>query len=347
MIVDDSAVVRGMLQRWLEVERDIAIVAVATNGRDGVRLAAEKKPDIIILDVEMPELDGLSAIPQLLQVAPQARILMASTLTHRNAETTLKALSLGAADYTPKPEAGKLAGAADFKRDILGKIRALGARRSARPSMAMRAQTPPAIARTPLKPLAHLPEVIVIGSSTGGPQALAKVISVIGAQARQPILITQHMPAMFTAILADHLAKLTRAPTAEAKDGMPIKAGSIYIAPGDFHMRIQRKHGAPIIALDQTPPVNFCRPAVDPLFASAAEIFGPAVLACVLTGMGQDGKKGAEAIKAKGGAVIVQDESSSVVWGMPGAVANAGLAAAIKPLDEIGHTLLALSQGKS
>jgi two-component system chemotaxis response regulator CheB len=343
LIVDDSAVVRGMMQRWLSEESDIEIIGVAFDGNDGVRMAGQRRPDIIVLDVEMPNLDGLSAIPQLLAACPRVRILMASTLTKRNAEVTIKALALGATDYLAKPQTGQLASAADFRRDLVARIRALGAKRTVSRLSTSIAPTPPV--RAPLRSAsAVLPEAILIGSSTGGPQALARVLSSLAPRTRLPILIVQHMPPMFTTILAEHLAALTKSPCFEAKDAMPVRAGHIYVAPGDFHMRVVKRHGATVIALDQQPSINFCRPAVDALFLSAADAYGAACLAIVLTGMGADGKKGGEVIVAKGGAVIAQDEATSVVWGMPGAVAH--VAAAIKPLDEVAQTVIAFSQGK-
>lgn len=358
LLVDDSAVVRGLMMRWLNEEPGIEIVGIATNGREAITLAQSSKPDVMVLDVEMPQLDGIGAIPQVLAAAPGVRILMASTLTQRNAEITIKALSLGAADYLPKPETGKISGAADFKRDLIGRIRALGGRRrTAPPPMRPAPTVAPAASgsvaapsRQPSglrPPLRKAAEILVIGSSTGGPQALNRVIAAIGGRIRVPVLIVQHMPAMFTAILAEHLNKLTPASVSEAKDGLPIKPGAIYIAPGDFHMRVQRRHGAAVMTLDQSPPVNFCRPAVDPLFTSAAEIYGSSVLGLVLTGMGSDGKRGAEAIVERGGAVVAQDEASSVVWGMPGAVTNAGLVCAVKPIEEIGPAMLAYAEGRS
>jgi two-component system chemotaxis response regulator CheB len=358
LLADDSAVVRGLVSRWLTTEAGIELVGMGLNGRDAVRLTLELQPDVIVLDVEMPELDGLGAIPEILKACPGVRILMASTLTHRNAEVTLKALSLGATDYLPKPVTGKLAAAADFKRDLALRIRALGARRSvARPSTTpaaagARAAAPVARPAAPVPQLARrtnrLPaDVLVIGSSTGGPQALQVVISGLAGKVQVPILIAQHMPAMFTTILADHLGKAFGAPCLEAKDGMPLLGGRIYVAPGDFHTRIARRHGALVATLDQSLQINYCRPAVDPLFASAAEHLGERVLAVVLTGMGADGREGARAIIAKGGSVLAQDEATSVVWGMPGAVAQAGLATAIKPLPEMAGTIVAFAQGKA
>jgi two-component system chemotaxis response regulator CheB len=353
VLADDSAVVRGLATRWLTEAAGIELVGTAVNGKDAVRVAAAMKPDVMILDVEMPELDGLGAIPEILRASPATRILMASTLTHRNAEVTLKALALGAADYLPKPVTGKLAGAADFQRDLVSRVKVLGVRRTA-PRMATSAPTAARPAPTasaaptpaPRKMQGAVPEIVVLGCSTGGPQALNVVVPALARKLSQPLLIVQHMPPMFTAILATHLTKAAGTQVLEAKDGMPVRPGSVLIAPGDFHMRLVRRHGALVVALDQNPPVNFCRPAVDPLFQSAAEACGDRTLAIVLTGMGADGKKGCEALIAKGAGVLVQDEATSVVWGMPGAVAQAGLAHAIKPLSEIAPAALAYAQGR-
>lgn len=349
LIVDDSVVVRSLLSRWLAAEPDIELAGQAVNGREGVRMAEELKPDVIVLDVEMPELDGIGAIPEILRKAPGARILMASTLTRRNAEITLKALALGASDYLAKPESGAIAAAVDFRRDILDRVRALGARRPHAAPEAQARAIPNAAGklRPPLSDIfTKPPEILVIGSSTGGPQALGALIGAIGGRIAAPILVVQHMPPMFTAILSEHLSKVSPAPTAEARQGEPIRPGSVYVAPGDHHMRIVRRFGALTIALDQSPPVNFCRPAVDPLFQSAAETHPRGALGVVLTGMGADGRKGAEAIAAAGGAVIVQDEATSVVWGMPGAVANAGLASMVAPIKDLAPAIVAAFQGR-
>jgi two-component system, chemotaxis family, protein-glutamate methylesterase/glutaminase len=361
MIVDDSAVVRGLIHRWLEAEAGIEIAGVSINGADALRQVSQVKPDVMILDVEMPQLDGISALPKILSAAPGVQVIMASTLTQRNAKITIEALSLGAADYLPKPETGRLAGADVFKRDLIAKVRALGQRalrlRSPQTTMGAPAASTmhrPAVApaprtytpATPLKPATAL-DALVIGSSTGGPQALREVISAIGGKVQVPILIAQHMPATFTSILAEHLSKLSSSPAVEAKDGMPIKPGHIYVAPGDFHMTVKKPHGAIVIGLDKNPPVNFCRPAVDPLFMSAAEIWGPKLLGVILTGMGHDGRDGCANLVAKGARTLVQDEASSVVWGMPGAVYNAGHAQFVKPLADIGPSILALLQGRN
>lgn len=359
LIVDDSAIIRGLVTRWIEAEPNLKLAGVAVNGRDGVKLAGEAQPDVIILDIEMPEMNGLEALPALLKAAPKARVLMSSTLTRRGAEITMKALTLGAADYITKPETGAAA-AADFQRDLIAKAIALGRRfqpsSSSAASSGVRLAPPnpsgtPAARPGPSAPPSHLRapmavDILVIGSSTGGPQALRSLLPELTGKLRQPILIAQHMPAMFTTILAQHLSQATKKDVQEAKDGAPINPGCIYVAPGDFHMRISKRHGAPRIELDQSPPVNFCRPAVDPLFLSACDAYGPNVLAVVLTGMGSDGKRGAETIVAKGGAVLAQDEATSVVWGMPGAVAHANLAYGIHALKDLAPAIAQLAQGR-
>lgn len=354
LIVDDSATIRGLVTRWIEADPNLKLAGVAVNGRDGVRLAGETQPDVIILDIEMPEMDGLEALPALLRAAPKARVLMSSTLTRRGAEITMKALTLGAADYITKPEAGA-ASATDFQRDLIAKAIALGRRFQPSSSAASTPRPVPpsssAPARTAITPASHLRappavDIVVIGSSTGGPQALRSLLPGLTSHLRQPILIAQHMPAMFTTILAQHLSQATKKDVQEAKDGAALTPGCIYVAPGDYHMRVSKRHGAPRIELDQSPPVNFCRPAVDPLFMSACEAYGPNILAVVLTGMGSDGKRGAETIVAKGGAVLAQDEASSVVWGMPGAVAQAKLCYGIHALKDMAPAILQIAQGR-
>jgi two-component system chemotaxis response regulator CheB len=308
----------------------------------------------------MPELDGISALPLLLAKKRNLIIIMASTLTRRNAEISFKALSLGASDYIPKPESTREPAAAEtFRHDLIQKIRHLGAkvRRTAPASLAPSlapAREPLARPAAPVAtpPLlrrafsAQAPRVLLIGSSTGGPQALMSLVGEIGAVIdRFPVLITQHMPPTFTTILAEHLARSSHRPAREAVDGEIVKAGNIYLAPGGRHMRVVRHGADAAIALDDGPPVNFCKPAVDPLFASAVDVWQGGVLAVVLTGMGSDGMRGGKDIVAAGGSVIAQDEASSVVWGMPGAAANAGICAAILPLNQIAPKLVRLFSG--
>ena len=366
MVVDDCVVIRGMISRWIGAEPDMEVAASLRTGLDAVNQLERINPDVAVLDIEMPELDGISALPQLLAKKRDLIIIMASTLTRRNAEISFKALSLGASDYIPKPESTREAAAAEtFHHDLIQKIRHLGAkvRRTAPPShrARWRRHTTPREARcarrrrrrrgasrsccaAPFGTLA--PRVLLIGSSTGGPQALMSLVAEIGPVIdRFPVLITQHMPPTFTTILAEHLARSSRRPAHEAVDGEIVKAGQIYLAPGGRHMRVVRHGADAAIALDDGPPVNFCKPAVDPLFTSAIDVWQGGIMSVILTGMGSDGMRGGKDIVAAGGSVIAQDEATSVVWGMPGAAANAGICAAILPLNQIAPKLVRLFSG--
>ena len=361
MIVDDAVVVRGLFGRWVEAEPDLEVVASLRTGREAVNQVERADPDVVVLDVDMPELDGIAALPLLLEKKRDLVVIMASTLTRRNAEISLKALSLGATDYIPKPASNReVTGSPSFRRDLIEKIRQLGLRSKrlrlgnlhARVPGAGAAPAPQLKPRTPPQPIAlrplpaTAPRVLVIGSSTGGPQALNAIVSQIGSVLdRAPVLITQHMPPTFTTILAEHLARLTKRPAREAVEGEEVNAGTIYLAPGGRHMSVVRRDGIAVIALDDGPLVNFCKPAVDPLFSSAIDVWQSGVLAVVLTGMGSDGMRGGKEIVAAGGSVIAQDEASSVVWGMPGAAANAGICAAILPLNQIAQKLVRLFSG--
>ena len=375
MVVDDSVVIRGLISRWIAAEPDMVVAASLRTGLDAVNQIERVNPDVAVLDIEMPELDGISALPQLLAKKRNLIVIMASTLTRRNAEVSFKALSLGAADYIPKPESTREAAAAEiFHHDLIQKIRSLGAkvRRHvpASPPHAVPghpATSPPLapvleksrepLARPPQAAVAHppltrrpfssqAPRALLIGSSTGGPQALMTLVAEIGAVIdRFPVLITQHMPPTFTTILAEHLARSSHRPAHEAVDGEIVKAGTIYLAPGGRHMRVVRRGTDVAIALDDGPPVNFCKPAVDPLFSSAIDVWQGGILAVVLTGMGSDGMRGGKEIVAAGGSVIAQDEATSVVWGMPGAAANAGICSAILPLVQIAPKLVQLFSG--
>lgn len=357
MVVDDSVVIRGMISRWISAEPDMEVAASLRTGLDAVNQIERINPDVAVLDIEMPELDGISALPQLLAKKRDLIIIMASTLTRRNAEISFKALSLGASDYIPKPESTREAAAAEiFHHDLIQKIRHLGAkvRRTASPSIAPAreaavrpAPAPVAQAQLMRRPFSMLaPRVLLIGSSTGGPQALMSLVTEIGPVIdRFPVLITQHMPPTFTTILAEHLARSSRRPAREAVDGEIVKAGQIYLAPGGRHMRVVRHGADAAIALDDGPPVNFCKPAVDPLFTSAIDVWQGGILSVILTGMGSDGMRGGKDIVAAGGSVIAQDEATSVVWGMPGAAANAGICAAILPLNQIAPKLVRMFSG--
>ncbi len=341
LVVDDSSVIRGVVSRWIEASAETVLAGVAVNGADAVKRAAALQPDIIVLDIEMPEMDGLTALPLLLKSCPQARVIMASTLTRRNAEISLKALSLGASDYVPKPTAMHGGDAAeDFKRELFARILGLGRRVKA--SNASLRTGDPGVSARPVasrpsyrlqKPSLLPAQILVIGSSTGGPQALTRVMSSIAVDLTVPVLVTQHMPPAFTAILAESLARTSGLTCVEAQAGMMLERRCVYVAPGGYHMTVRGKAGP--IELNQGPAENFCRPAVDPMMRSVAAAYGPHALGLILTGMGADGREGARAIVGAGGTIIAQDEDSSVVWGMPGAVANAGLAAAIVPLDGV------------
>ena len=379
MVVDDAVVVRGLVSRWIDEEPDLKTVAAVRTGRDAVDLLLRVNPDVVLLDIDMPDLDGLSALPLLLEKKRDLIVIMASTLTRRNAEVSLKALSLGAADYIPKPATNRdVTTSATFRRELIEKVRQLGARRKRGfTSTEPRARQAFAVPSAPGVParkkfsvtqprsgvVLHpghgadiklrsfspvLPRVLLIGSSTGGPQALTGLVERIKPIfGHAPVLITQHMPPTFTTILAEHLARASGQTAHEAIDGEAIAPGTIYLAPGGKHMTVVKRNNRPTISLNEGPLVNFCRPAVDLLFASAAQVWGSAILAVVLTGMGSDGTRGAQDIVSGGGSVIAQDEESSVVWGMPGAAAHAGVCAAVLPLDQIGSKIVRLFGGNN
>jgi len=346
MLVDDSAVIRGLTKRMVDAEPDMEVVASVGNGELAVKKLSQEEIDVILLDIEMPVMDGLTALPKLLEVDPKVKIVMASTLTLENAEISMRALRLGATDYIPKPTStGAMGGASEFQRELVEKVRAFGMPRAkTRPGTAKPvAKAPaPAPAAAPSKSVSlrkpgfvGRPDLMAIGSSTGGPQALMEVLKGISAEVQCPIIVTQHMPATFTTILAQHLGKAANRPCAEAKDGDVLKPGHIFVAPGDYHMIVESRGVQKVLRLNQDPPENFCRPAVDPMLRSVAATVGSRALVVILTGMGADGAKGTEVVVNAGGTVIAQDEKTSVVWGMPGAAAAAGTCSAILPLGEM------------
>ncbi|MFA5041477.1 MAG: chemotaxis response regulator protein-glutamate methylesterase [Bdellovibrionales bacterium] len=345
IVVDDSLVIRGFIARALDSDPSFKVVATASNGKIATETLRHTSADVIILDIEMPVMDGLTAIPLLKEIDPSVQIIMASTLTQKNAEISLKAMSLGATDYLPKPSAREMAVPGDFQRNLREKVKTLGRiawKKALRRERALRAEEGPPAAPLEKKPISlrpmprTRPEIIAIGSSTGGPQALFEVVRAMGAGLSQPIVITQHMPPSFTTILADHINKQCNVPCAEAKNGEVLMAGNYYVAPGDYHLLVTKKPEGVVVCLTQDPPENYCRPSVDPMLRSLVGVYGNRILAVILTGMGQDGMKGGEAIVNAGGVVIAQDEATSVVWGMPGAVAAAGLCSAIAPVTELG-----------
>lgn len=353
MIVDDSAVIRGFLTRWLQDEKDIEVVSSASNGIYALREFEKTRPEIVVLDIEMPEMDGMTALPKLIELDPDVKVIMASTLTRRNADISMQAMAKGAADYIPKPESTRDAKDKDaFQRELIEKIKALGSTRRRRsggaPIIAAKAKVTGGLVpekkigiyqNVPIKLRANkpglMPQILAVGSSTGGPQALFSVFEKLKGKISQPIFITQHMPATFTAILAEHLTKVFGNLCAEAVDGEKVVNNRVYVAPGDWHMTVEKDGADVVVKLNQNAPENYCRPAVDPMLRSLNSVYGSRVLTVILTGMGHDGLKGSELMAESGGYLIGQDEPSSVVWGMPGAVATAGLCNAVLPLDDI------------
>ena len=336
MVCDDSAVIRTAVARILESDPTVRVVAKVANGRLAIEELRKTQVDVVVLDIEMPVLDGMSALPLLLRADPDLRVIMASTLTTRGADIALRALRLGAADYVPKPSTIGSGSDDSFRRELLEKVKGLARmrRRKAQPA----ARTAPLIA---LRTAPAMPaKLLAIGSSTGWPQALFTLVQGLGRTVNIPVVLTQHMPATFTPILAEHLTKLGGLRCAEAVDGEPLQNGRIYLAPGDRHLLVDNSRGAMRVRLTTDPPENFCRPSVDPMLRSASAAFGGRVLVAMLTGMGHDGLAGTRLIVDQGGAAVAQDEATSVVWGMPGAVAQAGLCHAVLPLPRIAPKLL-------
>jgi len=348
--VDDSMFVRNIVSRVLRDDPAIEVVGMAVDGLDAIGKAAELKPDVVTLDVEMPRMTGLEAIRRIRAAWPPVKIIMLSTLTEAGARVTIDALLNGANDYVPKVDPGQnTLPIPRLKHDLTAKIRQFFASRTAvtpAPLLVRAAAPAPVLIRPETTPLTQAQRatkrrrVVAIGVSTGGPTALNEVIPALPATLAVPVLVVQHMPAMFTKILAERLNALCPIKVCEATDNMPVEPGAVLVAPGDYHMRVARRGGREYIALDQSAPENSCRPAVDVLFRSVNEVYGGASVAVVLTGMGQDGYAATQGLKASGAYVIAQDEPSSVVWGMPGAVARAGLANAVVDLKLVSHEIL-------
>jgi two-component system, chemotaxis family, protein-glutamate methylesterase/glutaminase len=345
LIVDDAVVMRKLITDTLARDADIEIVGTAANGRIGLQRIIQVNPDIITLDVEMPEMNGLEMLRELRKTHPKLPVIMFSTLTMKGASATLDAITLGATDYVTKPaNVGSVSESiAMLERELIPRIKAYTGR--ARPARAVAAA--PGIAFRSVPPRAGVTarakagpiEILTIGSSTGGPNALADVFAGITADFPAPIVLVQHMPPIFTALLAERLGKRCPLRFFEATHGQSVERGCVYIAPGGRHMEIRREQGRASLVLHDGPPENSCRPAVDVLFRSVAQTYGPNALAVVLTGMGQDGANGCAHVKERGGRVLVQDEPTSVVWGMPGSVAGAGLADQILPLQNIASEI--------
>ncbi len=344
LIVDDAVVVRRMLSD--AVSRDCALEVVGTAGNGHIALAkfAALRPDIIVLDIEMLEMDGLETVRELRKIDLRVPILMFSTLTERGASATLEALSLGATDYLTKPSNTEMASTLEtVSRELLPRLRALCHLPEASVAEGMQAapRVVAAAARPQHKPRLMVPlQIVAIGVSTGGPDALARLVPSLPANLPVPVVITQHMPPIFTSLLAARLSARASLPVLECKSGEILTAGRVFIAPGDFHMVTSLENGVVRLKAHQGPKENFCRPSVDVLFRSVAEVYGGHTLAVILTGMGQDGLKGCEILRGLGARIYVQDEASSVVWGMPGFVARNGLADKVLPLDQIGGEIV-------
>jgi two-component system chemotaxis response regulator CheB len=361
LIVDDAVVVRGLFGRWIEADGRFEVLPTCADGQSAIAAARKHRPQVIVLDLEMPVMDGMTALPEIIAASPESAVLIASTLTRRNAKLSMRCLALGAAEVLPKPDSNRdLTLSTSFREEFIAKIAGLaGAQVNAlRPARApASAHTPssssamPASPRAPvireLRPsqslaghVSQLPRYIVIGASTGGPRAVAQVLSDIKTVLPHvATLIVQHMPPMFTASFAEQMQAQIGMPVREPVDGERIQQGAVYIAPGGRHMGVVRENSQPVIRINDGPPVKFCRPSVDVLFADVAKELGNSALAMVLTGMGSDGCDGAKLLRQAGVAVIAQDEASSVVWGMPGAVTKAGLASLVLPLTDIGPSI--------
>jgi two-component system chemotaxis response regulator CheB len=342
LVVDDSVVIRQLVTHALEQDPALEVVGAASNGAIALQRIPQFNPHVLTLDIEMPEMDGLQMLRRLRLEYPQVRVIMFSTRTERGAAMTFEALSLGADDYVTKAsnEGSLDRSLARLREDLVPKIKQffhMPAQYCVEPR--------PEPAHIPVAPPVRWgygarPEVVAIGVSTGGPAALGAILPEFPAGFPLPILVVQHMPPLFTRLLAERLHSTCRLPVREARQNEPVTGGAILIAPGDFHLKVASNGGRVFACLDQSPPQNSCRPAVDALFASLGEVYHGAVIAAILTGMGQDGLHGTEILKAQGASVLAQDEASSVVWGMPGAVVSAGLADCVLPLDRVVPEIL-------
>jgi two-component system chemotaxis response regulator CheB len=334
LIVDDDVISRKLLRTVLEKESDIEIAGLSCDGESALMKIPLSKPDLVTLDIEMPGMGGLEALRQIRASYPHLPVIMYSSHTEDGASVTLEALAAGASDYVTKPEGRTIDGFPldQLRHDLLPKVRALCS------SNDKAQRTPERTVRGAELQKGHI-DVVAIGVSTGGPSALAQIIPFIDGDLPVPILIVQHMPPTFTRLLAERLDANTALEVVEASGGELVQAGKIYLAPGNYHMSVTRKLGENRITLDQNEKINSCRPAVDVLFNSVAKVYGGNTLAVVLTGMGSDGARGCETIERAGGSVLIQSEETSVVWGMPGAVANSGVPHTELPLNKIANKI--------
>ncbi len=345
LIIDDSVVVRRIVSDVLSGDPALEVAGTAAHGKIGLAKIPQVTPDVITLDMEMPEMDGLATLAAIRKLYPRLPVIMFSTLTQRGASATLDALALGANDYVTKPaNVGSVAAAQQSLRDqLIPKIKALCAKtqrvEAAAPQQSVRLARPVTIART-ISSKSSIIDVVAIGVSTGGPNALSELLPAIPANFPVPIVIVQHMPPMFTKLLSDRLDSQCKIEVREGAQGDAVLSNHAYVAPGDYHMVVKRGVANPILLLQQELPENSCRPAVDVLFRSVIDVYGAGTLGVILTGMGQDGLRGCEGIREVGGQILAQDEESSVVWGMPGFVAKAGLADQVLPLNQIAAEIV-------
>jgi len=346
LVVDDSSVMRRIVSQALSDSAGIEVVGTAVHGANALLKIPELKPDVVTLDVEMPEMSGLEALDVIREKFPSIRVIMCSTLTERGARVTIDALLRGASDYVAKPTSGMPSADAlkQLQTDLVAKVRLHARPRKiaalpAAPAHAKQTapRTPPVVARVPKSDSVR---IVCLGSSTGGPNALAELFNAVRQPLPVPMVIVQHMPPVFTKMLAERLCHLPcRIRFEEGADGMPVLSGTVYLAPGGRHMEVRMQRGFPFLHLHDGPQENFCRPAVDVLFRSVAQAYGGDVLAVILTGMGTDGTQSCRTLASRGARILVQDEASSVVWGMPGSVAGAGLADEVLALSDMGRRL--------
>lgn len=354
MVVDDSAVVRGLMTRALESDDEVRVVATAMQGEAALSVLRRQPIDVVVLDVEMPVMDGLTALKAIKQDFPHVQVIMASALTQEGAETTMAALRAGAASCVAKPSGSSASsGVKAMSEELVPLVKALSHRRpaefaettTAEPKRVL-APAPAPIRLAPLPPTLAVPRIVAIGSSTGGPQALRDVLCSLPRNFATPIVIVQHMPATFTPLLARHLELDTGRICIEARHGMTLEPRTTYVAPGDYHLELGRLADRLEWRLNQDAPEHHCRPSVNPTFRSLARTFGANVLAVMLTGMGQDGLEGTREIVQQGGHVIAQDEATSVVWGMPGAICREALAHEILPIQLIADAVARRTAGE-
>lgn len=352
MLCDDSALMRRLIRTAIDSEASLSVVCEAKDGQDALDKLGEAKPDIIVMDIEMPVMDGVQAVREIRRINRNVPIVMFSSLTSRGAQASFDAIAAGASDFSPKPSgAGHIDQAMDsLKGDLLPKLMFWATRRRIQSGFQGRINRIPAQPESPQRSQNKSREkvgIVAIGVSTGGPQALAKVFSALPHDLPVPVVVAQHMPPVFTGLLAQRLAEQTGHNVREASGGETLDAGHVLIAPGDHHMTVARDGNRFVAKLDRGPPVNSCRPSIDPLFRSVAEFYGRHALGVVLTGMGQDGLRGAMRLHECGARILAQDEATSVVWGMPGEIAKHGLADRVVAIDRIAHEILsALRAGR-